>query len=350
VPVHRGFFVPDLRTAELAWWEERQHNAAFVQLEGQQGVSEARVTEVPAGKSLPAYKMAIDEVVYVLSGRGVTNVWSEDPKDARSFEWQPRALFLVPHGYQRQFVSMQGDTPARLLHYSYLPVAMSIVPDPDFFLKNPYQPPTKDYTRREDFYSGAKFVGSGEGLRWHTSRAYWYGNYFPDMLAWEKLRNQEGRGGSKSVTIQFAGSDMSCHMSVFAPRTYKPAHRHGPGRVIVIPGGEGYSLLWEQGKERVIAPWHEGSMFVPPNKWYHQHFNLSGEPARYLALHPMLQFHGHDEKVVDRKNNQIEYVDEDPWVRQYFETELDKRGLKSSMPADAYQNAEYVFQQTPDDH
>src|SRR5581483_7821578 len=102
------------------------------------------------------------------------------------------------------------------------------------------------------------------------------------------------------VTIQFAGSEMTCHMSVFQPRTYKPAHRHGPGRAIVIPGGEGFSLMWEEGKERVIVPWHEGAMFVPPNKWFHQHFNLAGDPARYLALHPMMQFHGHDGKVVDR--------------------------------------------------
>ena len=31
-------------------------------------------------------------------------------------------------------------------------------------------------------------------------------------------------------------------MSVFDARLYKKAHRHGPGRVIVIPVGEGYSI------------------------------------------------------------------------------------------------------------
>jgi len=343
VPVHRGFFVPDCRTAELAWWEERKCNAAFIQLEGQQGVSETRITEIKPGETQPPYKMSINEVVYVLSGRGVTNVWTDNEGDARSFEWEDRALYMVPAGYQRQFVNMQGDKPARLLHYSHLPVAMSIVPDPDFFLNNPYQPPAGAFSRHQDFYSEAKFVGSGEGLFWHASRAYWYGNFFPDMQAWDKLGQQQGRGGSKSVTIQFAGSEMTCHMSVFQPRTYKPAHRHGPGRAIVIPGGEGFSLMWEEGKERVIVPWHEGSMFVPPNKWFHQHFNLAGDPARYLALHPMMQFHGHDEKVVDRANNQIEFAHEDPWIREYFESELAKRGLTSLMPDEAYKNPDYVF-------
>ena len=59
-------------------------------------------------------------------------------------------------------------------------------------------------------------------------------------------------------------------------------------------------------------PWHEGSLFVPPGKWFHQHFNLSGTPARYVAFHPPLQFHGYAEKVEDRAKDQIEYPDEDP--------------------------------------
>ena len=33
-------------------------------------------------------------------------------------------------------------------------------------------------------------------------------------------------------------------MSVFDPQLYKKAHKHGPGRVIVIPKGDGYSVLW----------------------------------------------------------------------------------------------------------
>jgi gentisate 1,2-dioxygenase len=165
------------------------------------------------------------------------------------------------------------------------------------------------------------------------------------MRAWDKLQDLQHRGaGGKSVTIQFAGSDMSCHMSVFPPGTYKKAHRHGPGRVIVIPGGEGYSLMWQEGEERVIVPWQEAALFVPPTRWFHQHFNLGSEPARYLALHPPVQFYGHAEKVEDRVKDTIEYVKEDPWVRQYFESELAKRGNRSLMPEEAYTDPNYVWE------
>ena len=92
LPVHRGFFVPDTRTVELGWWEERKCHAAFIQLAGQEGVSEARITEIAPGETLPPYKLAIDEVVYVLAGRGLTSVWSDEGGTRRTFEPLPSTV------------------------------------------------------------------------------------------------------------------------------------------------------------------------------------------------------------------------------------------------------------------
>jgi hypothetical protein len=229
---------------------------------------------------------------------------------------------------------MRGDRPARVLRYSYLPLATSLVTEPGFYFNNPFQEAVS-VGQGTELYSEAKLVQDGDpSLAWGGNRVYWFGNFFPDMAAWDKLTTN--RRGGMSVTIMFPNSEMSCHMSVFPTRTYKKAHRHGPGRVIVIPGGEGYSVLWEEGKEKIVAPWHEASMFVPPNKWFHQHFNAGATPARYLALHPPRQFRGHAEKIEDRAKDMIEYVDEDPWIRQKFESELAKRGITTLMPEDAY--------------
>ena len=163
----------------------------------------------------------------------------------------------------------------------------------------------------------AKDADEGLGMR-----AFWYGNFFPDMRAWNKLDANERRGaGGKSVFMQFPNSELTAHMSVFAPKTYKKAHRHGPGRAIIIPAGEGYSIMWEEGKEKIVCPWHECSMITPPDKWFHQHFNAGGDMARYLALHPPMQFHGHAEKVEDRAKDQIEY----PRRRSFYPTASSKR-------------------------
>src|SRR5262249_45952725 len=119
IPIHRGYFVEDLRRVQLGWWDERQCNAAFVQLMGQEGVSSAIVTEIPPGKTLPPVRFALDELIYVLEGRGVTTVWAADGAPKKTFEWQDRSLFQIPHNYFHQLGNMRGDKPARLLRYSY---------------------------------------------------------------------------------------------------------------------------------------------------------------------------------------------------------------------------------------
>ncbi len=342
IPIHRGYYIEDLRTVELGWWKERQCHAAFIQLVGQEGVSSTRVVEIPPGKSLPPIRLAFDEIVYSLNGRGLTSVWREGgPK--KTFEWQPHSMFLVPRHQYHQVSNAQGDKPVRLLFYSYMPMALSAVPEAEFFFNNPMTPATPD--DGQDYYSEAKMVKPADGGDAYLGmRAYWYGNFFPDMQAWDKLDVNPHRGaGGTSVYMQFPHSELTAHMSQFPPRTYKKAHRHGPGRAIIIPKGEGYSIMWEEGKDKVVVPWHECSMFVPPNRWFHQHFNTGATPARYLAMHPPMQFHGHAEKVLDRARDQIEYVDEDPWIRQKFEAELAKRGLTSLMAPEVYTKRDFEW-------
>ena len=342
LPIHGGYYVEDGRTVELGWWPERECNAAFLMLEGLQGVSEARITEIPPGKTLPPLKFALDEVVYVLDGRGLTTVWRDEGKEKRTFEWQKHSLFLLPRNHYHQFSNTQGDRPVRLLHQSYLPLAMTAVPEGGFFFNNPQEFPdlmTNGTNGSGDgFYSEATVIPSGQG----RVRSQWVGNFFPDMRAWDKLVPFRGRGaGGTTVFIQFPGSPMTCHMSVFDAKTYKKGHRHGPGFVLVIPAGEGYSIMWQGEGEKQIIPWHEGSIFVPPRMWFHQHFNVGDGPARYLALHPPREFSSGEQ--VQGEANQIEYPNEDPFIRNRFEGELGKRGLKSIMPAECYQDLKYEW-------
>jgi oxalate decarboxylase/phosphoglucose isomerase-like protein (cupin superfamily) len=340
VPIHEGYFLEDLRNIELGWWEDRKCNAAFLQLEGQQGVAEARITEIPAGATLPPLKFALDDVVYVLEGRGFCTVSSDDGKSTRTFEWQKHSLFLLPRNHTHQLSNAQGDQPARLLHNNYLPVSMVGVPDPDFFFNNDSASGTQRLVG--DFYSEAKTHNSP--LANGRVRAQWMGNFFPDMRAWDKLVPFYGRGaGGTTVFIEFPDSPMTCHMSVFDAGTYKKGHRHGPGFVIVIPKGEGYSIMWPEGGEKVIVPWHEGSVFVPPARWWHQHFNVGTEPARYLALHPPRQFSGTGERIQNPADNQIEYPQEELFIREKFAKELDARGGKSLMPEQAYEDMAFEW-------
>ncbi len=79
--------------------------------------------------------------------------------------------------------------------------------------------------------------------------------------------------------------------------------------------------------------WKPGSVVVPPDRWFHQHFNTGKEPARYLAVHAEHSYKykgiGMDMNMFDRKStklggNEIYYEDEDPEIRALFKAELAK--------------------------
>lgn len=344
IPIHRGYFLEDARSVEVSEWEEREYKAAFVVLSGQEGVSETRVTELAPGQTTPPLHFALDEITYVLDGRGLTTIWAGDgPK--RTFEWHKRSIFMIPRGCTYQLTNTQGSATVRLLHTNSLPMAMNLQPDPDFYLENGYNDP--DVLYREDVYAAAKMLTNPNPRAAALNRPLWVGNFFPDMAAWDKLHSYEERGaGGSRVGIQFANSPWNSHMSVFPSRTYKKAHRHGPGVVIVIPSGEGYSIMWPEGEEKVVVPWHEASVFVPPNRWFHQHFNVGEVPARYLAFHPP----GRPREVVaDPARDQIEYPQEDPFVRGKFQGELRKIGQTTLMPEQCYADPDYKWDYADED-
>ena len=365
VPIYKSYFVDDVRTLELGIWKERGCKAAFLQLSGQEGIAGAYVTEIQPGETLPPFKLAIDDQVYVAQGRGITAIWAGDPSTGSgqaakrlSFEWGKRSMFLLPANTTYQLSNTSGSEPVRLLHANGLPTAMAAIADPGFYVNNPYVNLSILYGDEADFYSEAK-VFERQGVV-GGQRKVWTGNFFPDLLAWDKLDAYRERGAGGSVVFLVfprslhASHSHPSHMSVFPAGTYKKAHRHGPGVVIIIPGGEGFSFMWKEGEEKVLVPWHEGSVFVPPNRWFHQHFNVGERPARYLAIHPPTgmpvgadHFDGMvavGEEILDPERDQIEYPKEDRVIRETFERELAKRGLKSLMPDGAYRDRNYQWE------
>ena len=347
VPVLSDCYVEDLRTLELAHWDIRDCDTAFIRFTDMGGVTEARVQEIPAGGSLKPFKLGVEEMVYVLKGRGFASVWGEISNAKRDFEWSDRSVFVIPRNSWCELRNM-GSTPVRLLFYNYLPIGMSVIPDPEFFMNNPHVNKSILDDAEADFFSEAKDIEKDFGSAWGAvGGTVWSGNFWPDLLAWDKLMAAGSRGaGGSSIAMYVPGSEISSHMSVFPAGTYKKAHRHGPGRLIVIPGGEGFSVMWPEGgeNEKRVFPWHEGSAVTPPDQWFHQHFNLGDKSARYFALHPPVQFLGKDEdEAGNAEGVNIEYVDEDPWMRQLFEEELAKRGLESRMSPEVYTDRDYKF-------
>ena len=132
-----------------------------------------------------------------------------------------------------------------------------------------------------------------------------------------------------------ARGTIASHISQFPIGTYKKAHAHGPGAHVIVLSGEGYSLMWPEGDPPRRYDWQIGTMIVPPNAWFHQHFNTGPTPARYLAFKYATprNAQGVPMSWISRRlgGMQIDYADEEPEVRRMFAEALAKHELKPRM-------------------
>lgn len=356
IPVYRAYHVDSVRTLELAPWELRGCDAAFLQLAGQEGVSAAYVMEIPPKATLEPFHMAVDEVVYVAQGGGLTTIWA-DGHPQQTFEWEKFSIFLLPANYTYQLTNTSGTEAVRLMCTNGLPTAMAAIPNPEFFFNSTVVDLSTLYGEEGGAYSEAKVIKDDRG----AGRNLWVGNFFPNMFVWDKLEPFRRRGsGGRVVWFTFPSVVHGSHMSVFPARTYKKAHRHGPGVVIIIPTGDGYSVMWPPGEspeEKRVTYWGEGSVFVPPSGWWHQHFNAGAEDARYVAIHAPTGMptgasvftDSRGEQITQLAHEQIEYPDEHPWIREKFESELAKRSVTTAMPDEAYVDPNYEWTYAEDE-
>jgi oxalate decarboxylase/phosphoglucose isomerase-like protein (cupin superfamily) len=339
LPVYRGHYA-HLAEVELAPWADHDCTGAFIYFQGMEDLHEGRVTEIGPAKTAAPNRIALEELVYIISGRGLCTVWAGD-REKKTFEWGPHSIFMIPPNYTYQLSNASGTTPARILQTNYLPLALLAAPNLDFFFKNDMVDYSHLYGDDTNVFSEAILTRPG-GRNARAPQNLFVGNFLPDMAAWDQLEPFYGRGAGGTTVFFRSRIAKGGHMSVFEPGSYKKAHRHGPGRVIIIPAGEGYTAVWPNLKpdEVEIIPWKEGTCFTPPEQWYHQHFNIGTVNARYIAFGSPALFSGHNAVFGAQ---QIEYPDQAPWVRERFEGELAKHGITSIIPEEAYKDRNFEW-------
>lgn len=333
VPVVEDFAI-DLLTMETAPWDRLDIRGAFAHLAGRGDFVAVQCLELPPGKSSAPMRHLYDEVFYVLSGHGSLKLTLPDGSE-RSFEWGPRSVFSPPLNCEYRLYNGSGTEPARLASGNNLPMMMNVFHNEDFIFNCPY--PFADRTGDASWYEG-----EGRLIEIKPGSHMWETNFVPDLAAFA-LKEWEARGaGSKNLKIILADSVMHAHTSEMAVGTYKKGHKHGPGAHVFAVTGEGFSILWKEGDGDFIRhEWRHGWVFAPPDQMYHQHFNTSPEPARYLAV--SLGSHRYPVTSVKRARKsdalksakdggyQIEYADQDPRIHPMFLRELAKHGVASRM-------------------
>lgn len=320
LPVHSGLAI-DLMTIDTAFWPRLGADAAFVHLDARGDFCSLYLCDIPAGGSTELQGHLYEEVVYVLDGQGSTSF--ELDGNQHTFEWGRGTLFALPVNARYRHFNASGERRARLACVSNLPMVMKLFRNEEFIFETPF-----DFSER---ITDEKYLrGEGTFIPTREHRHMWETNVVPDLLTFDQLRQSPGRGrGSSNIMFLLGEGTLHAHCSEIPPENYKKAHVHGEGYHIFQLSGEGYSLYWYPGEEPTRVDWHYGTLHSPPNQMWHQHFNVSNDPARYLAIglgsmrYPFL---GEKMRMVDRTYTaksefQIDYEDEDPAIPEQFEKE-----------------------------
>jgi len=235
-------------------------------------------------------------------------------------------MFAIPLNCWHQHFNGSGQAPARYVAVTNAPPVINLYEDVEFVFNTKHD--FKNRFNGEPDYFSAK--GEQKGLLLVT-------NFVADAVNLPLISAKERGAGGGHIRFNMAKGSMNSHISQFPIGTYKKGHAHGPGAHVIILSGEGYSLMWPEGDEPRRYDWEVGTLIVPPNMWFHQHFNAGTAPARYLAFkHEVVSIRnaqGVPKAWISRRlgGDQIDYADETPMVRRMFADELTKRGLAPRM-------------------
>jgi len=308
VPIFSGLVIDDARTVALKPWADMGVDGLYIRMADYQ-IIDGFILEIPPHGQTRSQRHMFEEGIYFFGGPGHTIIQQEGRRPER-IDWKARSLFAVPLNVKYQHFN-DGDKPVRLLAVTSLPFVMNSTDSVKFVYENPFTFDDR-YRAQEDFLRKNDHVGPNQTVT----------NFVPDALEF-KLDSYDRRGKNTTNMHWRMSSDtmVDFHVSEMPGGVYKRAHRHSSDAFILLLSGDGYSLTWKEGAEkRTRVDWHEGTVFVPPIYWYHQHLNPGKDPARYLAINaPTLV-----SRLGLRFEDQIE--NDPPEIEEEFAREVVKRG------------------------
>jgi gentisate 1,2-dioxygenase len=327
---------------ETAMWPRYGVKAAACHLKGRGDFASMFLFDIPPAKSTSPQRHLFEEIVYVLEGTGSTQIELGDGTK-RSFEWGPRSMFAIPLNTKYRHFNGSGQQRALLVATTDMPLVMNTFHNERFVFDTDFD--FSERTGKDEYYTGG-----GDLMTVRPGNHMWETNFVPDLEQIELKPWAERGAGATNIMFVLADGIMQAHVSEMPSGTYKKAHRHGAGAHVMCVVGEGYSLCWFDGeKDFLRIDWKHGVVFPPVEKQWHQHFNTSSRPARYIATgvggirYPLLAVKrraaGTTEPgakaaaatSVKEGGDQIEYEDQDPRIHPMWLKEMAKNGATPMM-------------------
>lgn len=342
LPVVEGLAI-DCFAVETAEWARTGVKGAILHLNGRGDFANVFLLDIPAKRSTSPQRHLYEEVIFVLQGRGSTQMEFSNG-ERRSFEWGPRSLFAMPINATYRHFNASGSENALLACTTSLPMVLNAFHNERFVFDNPF-----DFDER--IGKSTYYTGEADQHLVRQGNDHWETNFVPDVGSIELPDFSDRGAGGGALVFLLADSTMHAHIAEMPVGTYKKAHRHPSGIHVMCVAGSGYSHMWYQGDaDFVRIDWKLGVIFPPETDQFHQHFTTSDRSARYLGIgafgnlrYPITRAtrrnyfadKAGEKQFLSRSTkeggHQIEYEDQDPRIHPLYLAEMNKRNLPHHM-------------------
>ena len=341
IPIYTGW-ATDLYEIDLVPWKRHGPGieGAYVVPDGTGGLVDLFVMEIPVnGKTQPEHHL-FEEQIMILSGEGEAHFWQKDPAKKTVVRFKKGTVFSPPLNTWHQFVNA-GSEPVRLVAETDLPLKLDLFHNQAFIFHNDFQF-TDRYAGQPDYFDLENSKNYAPGIGHHSLSIV---NVVRD--AWRLRLFLAGQGyGDIDRHVVLSGNVMPTHIEQLPIGTYERAHAHGPGSAILLLDGNGYTLLWHdssgrtpwkdgKGDQVIKVDYKEGRLFVPPTRWFHQHFAIGKTAPRFIRLGSRPGNEVHKITAADLFLTEHDYIyfhEQDPYILELFKKELAQKGGTLQMP------------------
>jgi quercetin dioxygenase-like cupin family protein len=252
---------------------------------------DATLVEIPPGGKLAPHKHFAEEMIYIVSGSGYTEMWAQDSGKKEKYEWKEGDLLSPTMNSWHQHFNSSPDKPARYLSVTTTPETMnfthdvSVLNSSDHVFQDRWN---KSIAQNAEYVGNAK-VGP-DTVRMNV------GHLLPDLInrqmkpqIADNLGPESPRNRETGITIDPEGDMAGNHLIEMEVREFtklggtSPSHRHLWEVVYVILKGDGHETLEREGEADREFDWHAGDAFVVEAMEYHVHVPLH-PGARFLQI------------------------------------------------------------------
>ncbi len=263
---------------------DKAYGAAIARIgEGRLHQVDATIVEIPAGGKLEPHKHLAEEAIFVISGKGYTEMWVANGAKKERFDWKEGDLLSPTMNVWHQHVNASPDAPARFLSVTTTPLLRSLVPEPAFAtsVDFPFADRwTKSLKVKDPVYVPGATSGS-ETVRMKV------GNLLPDVANRAMKRQIADADNPKSprnledgITIgpeEDMASNRLLEMEVremTAMEGTSPDHRHLWEVVYLCFKGEMQSKLQREGEPVRDLRWKAGDLMIVGQSGLHSRLLL----------------------------------------------------------------------------